>query len=128
MKSKVRFLSQVKIGSLMFQIRCKPRLHLDKQRVDGFVKESSSEIYIDSELDPEYFKTILLHEISHALLFSAGLTKSLNKMSTDDIEECFVVAFSYGIYAVLKDNPDLRYFLYDQESFKLKYNKIVLSK
>lgn len=92
--------ARVKIGPQTFNIIIREDLHQeDGKKLDGWIKFSESNIYLDSRLDPFAYKQVLWHEIIHGLLTQSGVT---------NIPEESVDSLSYGIMSILQDNEWLK--------------------
>lgn len=85
----------VKIGPQIFAIIFKEGLQdASFKSLDGWVRFSESNIYLDKRLDTFAQKQVLWHEILHGLAAQMGA----------DLPENVIDAFAYGILGVLQDN------------------------
>lgn len=92
-------IKAIKIGPITYPIRIVEHLTDGKDKLDGYISYSNSEIRIDAAMESQRQRAILWHEIVHGILSQAGY---------DNHQESMVEALSYGILAVLDDNPALR--------------------
>lgn len=69
--------------------------------LNGRVRCEKALIEVESELPDDVKRVALLHEAMHAILEQAGIEHS----------EQVIIALSYGVLALLNDNPSLRSYL-----------------
>ena len=94
------FPKQVKVGSVFYKIERVSRHDFDSDRHSGRINYRNQTISLASDTVPQKFITDLLHEIMHAI-YAEWVVNS------EDPEERIVTQFTYGIAAVLVDNPRL---------------------
>lgn len=68
------------------------------KRMYGFIDYPTCEISLDESSSPQVLEVTLWHEIIHAILYNAGITKHKEKL---------VDIIAAGITQVLQDNPRL---------------------
>ncbi len=68
-------------------------------------------IQLDKELAPSLMKDVLFHELGHGVYYSSGLTF----LVPEKHEEHIVQHMTAGLLQVLRDNPKLREYLFDNE-------------
>lgn len=78
----------------------------------GMVDVSTNEIWIYESQSPKQQRITLLHEIEHAILRDVPEKDQKN-------EENFVEKTSTGVFQVLRDNPELRDWLFYKENEQL---------
>lgn len=90
---------KVKIGGITYTIDFSTKPDPSDVEVDGNIRYSAQKITIRSGLDEgdEYKEFVLVHEVLHGIF---------NMMSIEQKEE-IVEKISRGLYAVIKDNPEM---------------------
>ena len=92
-------LKKVKINGLDYKIKLVSEMYGDEVgRIDIF----EGIIYLENS-KPRGMLFTLLHEIIHAILYSAGYTN----LDDNEHNEKFIDAITHGLYTVIKDNPEL---------------------
>lgn len=86
---------KIKIGPQIFVIKTKEDLRRGDEGLDGWIKFSTSEIMLETNLDAFSVKQCLWHEIVHGILTQAGI-KTVPEEAVD--------ALAYGILGVIQDN------------------------
>lgn len=80
------------------------------ETAEGCCEYVPAKIWIRSDVAPDRFLLVLLHEINHAIVFECPAMFSLfnrrlgKKMSPDEREEFWNASYSAVLTAVLKDN------------------------
>ena len=69
----------------------------------AYIHFGSCKIELRKDTNPDMKAVALLHEILHAI----GRQSGLEYEGGDYTEEKFVIAFSHGLIALLRDNPEL---------------------
>ena len=91
-------IDNVKIGPLVYKVKEIYDLRTpDGDDLYGAVKFAESEILIEEKMGPQRQRVTALHEIIHAMFDQCGIP---------EIEE-HITAFSFSMYGLLKDNPEL---------------------
>ncbi len=96
-------LKSVKIGAVTYDVAFVDNLVTLRddntyKSLHGSVNYTSCTIKVESDQDEQVKAATVLHEAIHAILHNAG---------HDDHDENQVIALGFGLYALLKDNPDL---------------------
>lgn len=89
------------------------------ESVDGMLRDAyaytlveSNLIVVRRDLPLERKRSILLHELMHAVIFTFGRSDRVEKNeSFDDWEHHFIVLIQEPLLMLLRDNPDLVDFL-----------------
>lgn len=71
-------VESLKIGGIKYQIQIVDKLQDDGETVWGCVHFKESTIYIDSELNDQKRKQVIMHEAVHACLHEAGIDDECN--------------------------------------------------
>ena len=88
--------SQIKIGATRFNVVIEDDLrNFDDSRLDGHIKYGECKICIDSKMDGDRPRDVLMHEILHGIADHAAV----------NLDEGQVERLANGIAAVLVDNP-----------------------
>jgi hypothetical protein len=77
-----------------------------KIEMHGAIDHGKCIILLRADEDYEFTKCTLLHEIVHGIIKQAGLTEH---------DEANVIALGYGLVGLLKQNPDLFWYLTSKE-------------
>lgn len=101
-------LKKVKINGLDYEIKLVERMLGDEV---GEIDTLEGAIYLESN-PPRGLLITLLHEIIHAILYSAGY----NNIDENEHDEKMIYALAYGLYTVIKDNPELIELIRKEES------------
>ena len=93
-------MKSVKIGPITYEVKIVKRL-LDhgEEKLDGRISHKRQMIEIESGLTLTMQRQTLWHEIIHGILTQAG--------RHDEVSEGAVDAIAYGIFGVIKDNPEM---------------------
>lgn len=121
-KKQYAVIDSVKISGLDYKIKFRKNLKVDGDCVNGYVIDTNLTIFIESSISMDLMKIIILHEIMHAILFSS----KASGQDLDEIEEVYVNATAYGVYNVMKDNPNIKRFIFEDVEFFLKNNKLYI--
>lgn len=93
-------MDKVKIGPMTYEIKLVERLLGDNDvRLDGMISHDHQTIEIDSGLALAVQRQTLWHEIIHGILTQAG--------RCGEVQDGTVDAIAYGIFGVIKDNPEM---------------------
>jgi Zn-dependent peptidase ImmA (M78 family) len=93
-------IKSIKIGALNYEVNVVERLLGDNdKKLDGQITYAMPKIELDGNLSPVMRRQVLWHEIIHGILTQAG--------RQDDVSEGAVDALAYGIFGVVKDNPEI---------------------
>ena len=93
-------MNSIKIGPITYKLKMVKRLIRNgDEKLDGRISNRSQTIDIESELTPTMQRQTLWHEIIHGILTQAG--------RHDEVSEGAVDAIAYGIFGVIKDNPEM---------------------
>jgi hypothetical protein len=91
-------VDKVKVGAIQYSVAYIPDLKDDRGKLDGRIRHSTTEIQLESGMNHQATAQTLLHEIVHAVATQIG---------HQDMKEGMVDALAYGIYQVMRDNPQL---------------------
>jgi len=92
--------NKIKVGGIKFKTFIVKHLKSrDDTKLNGWIKYDPSKILLNKKLGKQNRRVVLWHEILHAILEQAGFQEH---------DETQLIALSYGIVQVLRDNPDLR--------------------
>lgn len=93
-------MNSVKIGAIDYTVETVENLQDEEgKKLDGRITYNMTTIRVDSETSPQAFVQILLHEILHGIETQSG--------RNGEIEEPTIDALAFGIYQVMRDNPEL---------------------
>ncbi len=101
-------ITKVSVGELDYQVG----LVADLKRPEteamlyGYVSHLNQRIDIEEKMTEPMQKIALLHETLHAIVHQSGII--------EDAEENLVIAISHGLYALLRNNPDLIAYITDK--------------
>lgn len=105
-------ITKVNLSPKTYKVKRKNKVLVGKEKLvcDGYCDDSRSEIYLDKNLSISSDKVILLHEIIHAILYTAGLDKF------PKTEEHIVSLISPGLIRFMRENKNvIRYFMEEDE-------------
>lgn len=91
-------LDSLKIGAIRYSVAYVKDLKRDDQKLDGHLHHNQTRISLDADMNHQAMTQTLLHETVHAIATQIG-RQSLNEGVVD--------ALAFGIYQVLRDNPEL---------------------
>jgi hypothetical protein len=92
-------LDSLKIGAIRYKVAYVPSLQDDGRPLDGQINHDSAEIHIEANMNQQVKVQTLLHEIIHGIEVQAGRRRELKEPMVD--------ALAFGIYQVMRDNPEL---------------------
>jgi Zn-dependent peptidase ImmA (M78 family) len=94
-------ISTVKIGSLDYSVNLVADLKRpeDDAMLYGYVSHINQRIDVEQNMTIPTQKIALLHETLHGIMHQSGIIS--------DDEESIVIAISHGLYALLRNNPEL---------------------
>jgi hypothetical protein len=109
--------SRVKIGTQVFEIvlRTSNNYGMLNDSTMGYTLDTENLIVIDSSLKPTRQKTVVLHEVFHAL--SMVFDTSVKPKKSDDFtvwEHYFIGIYEEALLLLLRDNPDLVKYLLEE--------------
>jgi hypothetical protein len=90
-------ISSLKIGAFTFAVVFPQVVTKDGESMDGHLWHSQTTIEIDNNLAAQPKVQTLLHEIIHEIGIQAG----------QEMTEGMVDSIAFGIYQVMRDNPEL---------------------
>jgi len=91
----------VKIGVIDYAVSTVTDLKRkeDGAMLYGYINHLDQKIDVEEKMSITMQQIALIHEVLHGIVHQSGVIS--------DDEEQFVIAISHGIYALLKQNPDL---------------------
>jgi hypothetical protein len=93
-------MDSVKIGAVWHKVVYTKNLTSDDGRpLDGQIDHGAALINIKANMDKQVQAQTLLHEILHGIEVQTGRRRELKEPMID--------ALAYGIYQVMRDNPQL---------------------
>lgn len=94
-------ISKVKIGSLDYGVNLVSDLKRpeDDHMLYGYITHLQQRIDVEEKMTVPMQKISLLHETLHGIIHQSGII--------EDAEENLVIAMSHGLYALLRNNPEL---------------------
>lgn len=93
-------IHSIKIGAITYDVMIVYRLFGDgDKKLDGQITYSMPKIELDGNLSPVMRRQVLWHEIIHGILTQAGRQSEVSEGAVD--------ALAYGIFGVVKDNPEI---------------------
>ena len=92
----------VKIGGITYDVKVLPEFPPD-DKSDGHLRFSEQEIIVlrDDKHKQEYVEAVFIHELIH------GITTHAQFKFPKGEEERYIECVSLGLYALIKDNPEL---------------------
>lgn len=90
----------IKIGAFVYSVEYIQGLRDGERKLDGHIDTSQSLIRVEAEMSDQAKVQTILHEVLHGINVEIGRPKMNNK-------ERYIDALAFGIYRVLRDNPDL---------------------
>jgi hypothetical protein len=91
-------LDSLKIGAFRYSVVYVKDLKRDEVKLDGHLHHSQTRISLDADMNAQATTQTLLHETIHAIATQIG---------RQELREGIVDALAFGIYQVLRDNPEL---------------------
>ena len=93
-------MDKVKIGHYEYDVKMIDDLKFGDDSVNGLCYPDSKEILINSKLNEQYYKGVLIHEILHGLFNESGISDRLE----EGLEEELVILLGNALHGFLKDN------------------------
>lgn len=98
----------VVVGGVGYRVETEPDLHVENEDgstsyLIGHIQYQKCLIRIDSNAQEQAKAVCLFHEVAHAMLYQAGLDTGDN----DEYTERVAQMLGYGIYGLLRANPEL---------------------
>jgi hypothetical protein len=90
-------IQNVKIGPFEYAVQLETDLRRGKRKLDGNISYNQTQISIDADMSPQATTQVLLHEILHGISTQGGM----------NIYEGHIDMLAFGIYQVMRDNPQL---------------------
>ncbi len=90
--------NSLKIGALHYSVVYVKDLKRDEIKLDGHLHHNQTRISLDAGMNHQATTQTLLHETIHAIAAQIG---------RQELREGIVDALAFGIYQVLRDNPEL---------------------
>lgn len=91
---------QFRIGNMFYEVVYEEKLILNGQQCLGYIDYDSHQIKIDASIqDEQNLQLTLIHELTHGILFEAGL----NELNTEENVE----AISKALYQFYIDNIEV---------------------
>lgn len=104
--------SKIRVGPIWYRVvlsRAELATHRDGgPTMEGIADHAACTIYLDENLEPQYLRSVLLHELLHCAMMSNGMSRAY-KHRFD--EEQTVWHLTNPILGILRDNPLLVAFL-----------------
>ena len=85
---------EIKVGGIHYSIEAKENVIKDTGSL-GFCDYEGARIVVDASLAPERMQQVIIHELTHAIMFEAGF---------DEQDEDMVNRFGIVLHQVLCDN------------------------
>lgn len=85
---------EIKVGGIHYSIEAKENVMKDTGSL-GFCDYEGARIVVDASLAPERMQQVIIHELTHAIMFEAGF---------DEHDEDMVNRFGIVLHQVLCDN------------------------
>jgi len=96
-------IKKIMIGPIPYDVTIEDRiLNSQNQDLNGEIYYERGTIKISKDCHPVVQKVVVLHEVIHGVLDTAGIT---------DHQEPWIVAVSNGLIKAFMDNPDLADYL-----------------
>jgi len=89
-------VNKIKIGALVYDVLRVGDLHRGKKKLDGHISHHSTTIQTEASMNHQANTQVLLHEVIHGILMQA----------CRDVDEETVDVLSFGVYQVMRDNPE----------------------
>ena len=90
-------VQSVKIGPFEYAVQLIQDLKRGNRKLDGHISHNETTIKLEAVMSPQAQTQVLWHEILHGIAMQSNL----------DLSEQEVDVLSFGVYQVLKDNPDV---------------------
>ena len=91
-------MQKIRIGPIAYKVVMVKELAADVGMLHGDIRYDKCRIRLCADDDPQLRYVTLWHEAIHGILHAAGI---------EDHDEPMIVALSYGIAQIIKDNPQL---------------------
>lgn len=88
----------VKIGAFNYSVEYVSDLRDSSGKLDGRIRHGQTSIQIDADMNHQATAQTLLHEVIHAIATQIGVP---------NLKEEVVDALAYGVYQVIRENPQL---------------------
>lgn len=93
-------METLKIGHYDYDVKVVDGLQFGDDYVNGLCRPDSKQILLNSKLNEQYHKGVLIHEVLHGLFAESGLSDRLEEGSEED----FVILLGNALHGFLKDN------------------------
>ncbi len=90
-------MEKIKIGAFVFSVTRFNNFWRGDKKLDGHISHHQTSIEIEGEMNHQATTQVLLHEVVHGILQQANR----------DVDEETIDVLSFGIYQVMRDNPEL---------------------
>lgn len=109
MLKQLKPIKTVKIGSLLYDVIRVPGLKDDDSGdvLFGDIQYNKQLIRLNEEMTFSHEKVVLLHEMLHGILYTAGIDEMVKNKDIEIIIE----AIAHGIINLFSENPDLYEFM-----------------
>lgn len=100
-------IQDVTVGPITYEVKEVDEIRDGSAVFDGMIYYNEARIEIAKELDPQFKRVVVMHEVAHALLKHAGQASS---------DEKLVTALGYALVDLIRQNPGLIYFLTKEDA------------
>lgn len=107
-KAKIKSIKKVKIGYSTYKIEYKRKPKEKNKLLAGRIEYAKYRITIAKNFNEEYNIQVLMHEITHGLLYSIGQVK----LGGDEV---LVEGLSQQLVGFIRDNKDLIKIIMDEK-------------
>ena len=90
-------IQDVTVGPITYEVKEVDEIREGSAVFDGMIYYNEARIEIAKELDPQFKRVVVMHEVAHALLKHAGQAN----------DEKLVTALGYALVDLIQQNPEL---------------------
>lgn len=102
----------IKVGHRVFNVSHLNPSQEEYETHQAYIDFEKSIVFIHPDLETNFLKTILLHEILHACFEFSGIHELLlSSPKVSNLEEIIIRSMSNNLIMILKDNPKFAKFI-----------------
>lgn len=100
-------ITHLNAGWAKFEFKFTPDIPCAPDECAGYTNLNTYKIYVDDRVEPEVFREVLLHEITHVMLETIGYTNPNEEKEFNPTNEELATNISRGMLLLMRLNPKL---------------------
>jgi hypothetical protein len=108
-------ITHVNAGWARFQLKFTSEMPCSPDECAGYTNLNNYTIYVDDRLSNEYFREVLLHEMTHLMMEISGYTNPSEEKEFNPTNEELTTNLSRSLLLLIRLNPVLFKILVDTE-------------